>query len=422
MKVDLARAVAHRVLVRVLEDDAFAAASLAAELERHVQLDVRDRSFVTELVFGALRAFRHLEGRLVRHASQGALRAPPAVRAALVLGAYQLAVLDRVPPFAAVSTSVELARESSPGAARFANAVLRGLAEEVLRVGKTDARDAAVLGAPRWLLRALDRALGPSRGRDFVGAGPVPPPGVLRVRQGARAAHVEALRAAFPRAEIELGEIPSVIRVRGIGPVGAIPAVVEGALVVQEEGSQRVALALGAGRGDRVLDACAGRGHKALLLLDAGAEVEAADLHAQKLDFLAAEARRLGLAAPVCHSVDLGVGLGSIREGSFDSVLVDAPCSGVGTLRRRPEILLRRTEADLSALAALQRAILARAVLAARPGGLIVYAVCSVLREELEDVTAEVPGARREGEIERLTPMAHGTDGYGIVRLRRHGG
>lgn len=421
MKVDLARSVAHRVLVRVLVEDAFAAAVLSAELSRHVQLDGRDRGFATELVFGTLRSFRHLEGRLVPHTDRGLGGVSPEVRAALVLGAYQLVVLDRVPAFAAVSSSVELAQATSKGGGRFANAVLRKLAAEVEQVGKTDAKDAALLGAPRWLLRALDRALGPSGGKDHVGAGPVPPPVCLRVRRGDRDAHVAALRESHPDAEIEPGGIPRAIRVRGLGPVADLPAVAAGDLVVQEEGSQRVALAVATGPGHRVLDACAGRGNKTLLLLDEGATVEAADLHPAKLDRLATEAERLGLPSPVRHATDLTVGLGSIPEGAFDEVLVDAPCSGVGTLRRRPEILLRRRADDLVELAALQRKILTQAIRAAKPGGLVVYAVCSVLEEELEAVVADVPGARLEGEIVRLLPSRDGTDGYGLAKLRRDG-
>jgi 16S rRNA (cytosine967-C5)-methyltransferase len=199
-----------------------------------------------------------------------------------------------------------------------------------------------------------------------------------------------------------------------------------------------VALSVGAAAGEEVLDACAGRGNKtAMLARAAGAQgaVDAADLHASKLVRLSHELARSGVRARATFAVDWSVGSGEVT-GAYDAVLVDAPCSGVGTLRRRPEIATRRDALQVAELARLQRAILARTAEHLRVGGRLVYAVCSVLREEAEEVVDAV--VRERGDLSpapfagdaaraiagdaatlRLLPHVHGTDGYFLASLRR---
>ena len=196
-----------------------------------------------------------------------------------------------------------------------------------------------------------------------------------------------------------------------------------------------MALALGARPGERVLDACAGRGNKTSLLSALGADTHAADLYPQKLEVLAGERRRLGLRAVATHAVDWTVGTADV-PGGFDRVLVDAPCSGTGTLRRRPEVLIHRVDPDLATLSDRQLRILVRAASRLRPGGILVYAVCSVLEQEAENVVRRaatedpslVPTAFPDGPVRdlardatslRLLPHVHGTDGYFLACLRR---
>lgn len=413
------RRIAAEVVRRALEEDAFAAAVLSAALDAAPQLDARDRAFATELTYGTLRSARFLEGRLGKHAPRGLAALDAATRAHLLVGAYQLALLDRVPAHAAVGAAVEAIKLTrGRGLASFANAVLRRLSEdEGARVSPTDAVRA---GAPRWLVRALDRALGEGAGNEFLSAGPVPPPLGLRVRRGEVDAHVAAIVAAVPGADVSRGRAASAaILVRGGGDPRRLPGVADGSLVVQEEGSQAVAEALGAKAGEVVLDACAGRGNKTLALLDAvtvTGRVDAADLHPAKLDRLQIEAKKLGLTIGERHGVDWTVGRGDVPASTYDRVLVDAPCSGIGTLRRRPEILLRRTEADLALLGETQRAILRNAATALKPGGTLLYAVCSVLREEAEDVASTLDGFD-VASVRRLLPHVEGTDGYTVITL-----
>jgi 16S rRNA (cytosine967-C5)-methyltransferase len=437
-----ARTIAASVLTRVAKDGAFAAAVLDAELARSVQLDARERAFATELVYGTLRLLPWLERQVASVTPRGIEGLDARVRAHLDVAAYQL-FFTRVPAFAAVSEAVDAAsadRGARMGA--FANAVLRKLADRAAAMGEDERRDAAVESAPEWLRAAVERALPADEAHAFLRSAAEPPAVALRVERAAeRDAWLERLRASSPEAAFEAGRVsPMAILARGAGKPQKLPGWDEGALSVQEEGSQLAALAVGAAPGEAVLDACAGRGNKSAVLAravgDAGA-VDVCDQSADKLDRLAEDLARVGLSARAAFAVDWTVGSGDVA-GTYDRVLVDAPCSGVGTLRRRPEIALRRDAPDLAVMAARQIAIVSRAAEHVRIGGALVYVVCSVLREECEDVVDAVGRARPDfvaapfdvpevallsgrASSLRLTPQKHGTDGYFIAKWVRSG-
>jgi 16S rRNA (cytosine967-C5)-methyltransferase len=418
-----ARAIAVRVLERVERDAAYASAALDAELDRHPQLDSRDRGLASELVYGVLRNRGALETRVLAHATRGV--SDKLVFLHLVVAAYQILLLDRVPAFAAVDEAIgEIKRARGPRVAGFGNAVLRKLAAEP----KLDPARAVRESAPAWLCERLDAVIGASETDALLGAG------ITFGRVWAR-----AVQSATPPAWLETAEQhPSspLARLMPAGDPQKAPGYAEGAIVVQEPGAQLVALALGARPGERVLDACAGRGQKTTLLLEQvgpGGEVWAADVHPKKLATLEQECARLGLKAARTAAVDWSLGAGDVPDG-FDRVLVDAPCTGVGTLRRRPEIGPRLTPADPERLSELQVAILRGAALRARPGGRVVFAVCSVLREEAEHVVEQVLDVLEPAPFDaapiaalgdtsrsalRLTPLAHGTDGYFVASFVR---
>jgi 16S rRNA (cytosine967-C5)-methyltransferase len=429
------------VLLRVQKDAAFASAVLDAELARAPQLDARDRAFCTELVYGTLRFRPWLDEQLTRHTSRGLERTDPRTRAEMALAAYQL-LFSRVPAFAAVHEAVEAVRRTRGVAlSRFANAVLRGLAGEAETLRARDLGvEAAWSSTPAWLRAALARTLGEAGARAFLASSAVAPPLCIRVeRAEERVAWLARLRALAPDASFEAGTVsPLAILARGAGDVRRLPGFAAGEWSIQEEGSQVVALAVGALPGERVLDACAGRGNKSAVLARAvgpDGALDVADSQPDKLERLARELARLGLAPRRTLPVDWSVGEGGCLD-AYDRALVDAPCSGTGTVRRRPELSTRREPDDLARLASLQRAILTRVSERVRPGGRLLYAVCSVLREEAEDVVDAVlqsapglewapfdsPVALARGAAQpslRLLPHLHGTDGYFLASLRK---
>jgi 16S rRNA (cytosine967-C5)-methyltransferase len=427
-----AREVAARVLERVWTDDAFASAALDAEIKRRPQLDARDKALATELVYGVLRTEGALASRLGELAAKKGWQNDAKVKAPILIGAYALLFLDRIPAFAAVSEATAGARAAGgPHVGGFANALLRKLADAPKTM---KLEDAIVSSAPGWLRGALRKSLGRAGASAYLAAGPVPPPIGIAVRDaGEREAWRARLAESAPNAEIALGAAsPHAILVRGAGRVHALAGADE-AWIVQEEGAQVVALAVGARPGEKVLDACAGRGNKAWLLgaaIGGEGRLEAADLYPEKLDALRESAA--GKSVHATHAIDWTVGVGDVAS-DFDRVLVDAPCTGIGTLRRRPEIAAKRSLESVADLAALQVAITRRAATRARIGGRVIYAVCSVLTEEAEaivtrlleptdELTLElIPFESRDDHASsfRLLPQVQRTDGYFVASFVR---
>jgi 16S rRNA (cytosine967-C5)-methyltransferase len=411
------------VLHRVAERGAYASRALDAELSR-AALPERDAALATEIVYGALRVLPELDRRIAPHLRRAPTALDGFLRAALRAGCYQLAHLTRSPVHAVVDESVSAVRQERGAAlAGVANAVLRKLASELEPLRGGPPTDLAV---PRWLEQALGQALGETRRARLLEGGSSPPPLGLRVRcDRSREALAESVRGARPNADVRLGAVsPLCLLVRRAGDLRTLPEHEGGHFGAQEEGAQVVALSLGAQPGERLADLCAGHGGKTALLAEAvgdAGEVVAVDLTERKLERIGPELQRLGLGERKveCRAVDLSVGTGGLSQ-RFDRVLVDAPCSGLGTLRRRPELMLRVTARDPARLAELQLAILRQAVKLVRPGGILLYAVCSPM-----PVEGPAVALRLEAEAPLLVrcweppPGLSGVrpDGDGVVRL-----
>lgn len=409
---------------RVQKDGAFAAAALAAELERHPDLDPRERALATELAYGTLRTRAALLTRLARFAPRGLDDLDALVLGHLLVAAYQLLLLERVPAHAAVDSAVgSIRRTRNARLAGFGNAVLRKLAASGERL---DRAEAVIESSPAWLVERIEASVGREEALALLGTG-LPSPVTLRVRS-----HTPDALSDLERGRVS----PLARRFPSGGDPRKHPGHASGEFVVQEEGSQAIALAVGARTGERVLDACAGRGQKTTLLAERvgpTGEVWAADAHPAKLRALERELARLSLPAVHTAAVDWTVGSGEVPH-DFDRVLVDAPCTGTGTLARRPEIAFRLQPDDPARLSAVAESILRRAAQHARPAGRVFFSVCSVLREECEDLvgrvsdvlepvpfdTLELPSVLRPDSTElRLLPLCHGTDGYFVASFVR---
>jgi 16S rRNA (cytosine967-C5)-methyltransferase len=371
-----ARRVALRALQRI-GDGAYANLVVPALLGES-GLDERDRAFVTELVYGTTRMCRACDWLIDRH-----LRRPvsPEVRAVLRLGTYQLAWLG-TPPHAAVSATVD---EAPPPARGLVNAVLRKVAGQL---GDPQWPDMATeLSYPDWVVDVLDQDLGP-----------------------------EAARAA-----LETMNRPALVTERPDG-------------YVQDEASQQVAAFVGAGPGERIFDACAGPGGKATFLAEAGPGlVVAGDVQARRAGLVAANARRLGVGHVATVQADGR--RPPFPDRQFDRVLVDAPCSGLGVLRRRPDARWRVRPEDVPRLQLLQRQLVEVALTQVRPGGVLVYSVCTLTAAETAGVDnwlastwpdwrpVPPPGPPWEpaGRGARVLPQTAGTDGMFVLGVRARG-
>ncbi len=440
-----ARDVARAVLARVDEGGAFATLALDAELGR-AELDERDRRLAAELVYGTLRHRPRLERALGAYADLR--RSPPAVLQALVLGAHQILMM-RTPAHAAVDDAVGAVRgRHGAKLAGFVNAVLRKLAtsgEPALPV-EPRARLAVEHSLPPWIIDELAAQVPADELAAAVAALATPAPLWVRVNT-ARSTDVEdtARRVAEASAgliaegaTIEATPLSATaLAVRGAGDPSISPSFQAGRWTVQDLGAQLVG-ALAAPVPARVLDACAGLGGKTTHLAElgsatAGTTIHALDRAAAKLVLLESSARRLGLSGIRTIAAELTATTAGL-DPAYDLVLLDAPCSGLGVLRRHPEAKARLTAADLAGLAVTQAALLDAAAARVAPGGALVYAVCTFTRaegpEQLAGFVARHPefaveppagalAALAEGGALRTWPHRHGADGFFAVRLRR---
>ncbi len=423
-----ARLVASRVLSRVARDAAFASSSLDAELAR-ANLPVRDAALATEIVYGTLRHLASIDAAIDAKLKKGG-KVDAFVRAVLRTSVYQLLHLDRIPPHAILNDAVAMVQsERGPRVGAFVNAVLRGITRADAGVRSHDA-----VVVPPALMALFEASLGHERAVAL--ASPTEAPSLdLRVSQSVDIDALEArLRAHAPRATIARGKVASrCLKLRGAGDARRLPGYDAGEFAVQEEGAQVIAELVGARPGERVADVCAGRGGKTALLAEAvgeGGEVVAIDIHEGRLAQIAPNIARLGLRAAVrTEPVDLTVGDGGLGA-DFDRVLVDAPCTGLGTWWRRPELLARMQPDAPSRLGALARAILVGASRLVAEGGTLTYSVCSPTHEEGRAVAEGLTGFRIlpfAGEcgvssdadgVVRLGPWV-GTDAYQIIRFIR---
>lgn len=433
-----ARDVARRVLARVADGQAYATLALDGELGR-AGLDGRDRRLVAELVYGTLRQEPRLDRALAAFADLG--RTPAPVVRALRMAAYQLLFL-RVPAHAAVDDAVGAVRSAAgPKLAGFANAVLRRLAQAGEPALPDGARArAAVQGAlPTWIVDELAAQLPADELEPAAAA--LAQPASLWLRINPRRATRDEVAAELVAAGAEVHPsplAPLALAVRGGGDPAAEPGFAAGRWTVQDVGAQLVGLVAAPAAGARVLDACAGVGGKTTHLAElAGAHgdaiVDAVDPSATKLGLLAATAARLGLSG-----IRTQVGaLTAAPPASHDLVVVDAPCSGLGVIRRHPEAKARVTRAAVGRLAATQARLLDDAAARVAPGGVLVYAVCTFTRAEGPDqlaaflarhpdfavepppLPAEVAAAVIDGGAVRTWPHRHDADGFFVARLRR---
>ena len=411
---DPARRAAYDVLRAVRVDDAYTNLALPGALARRA-VTGRDAAFATELASGTIRWQGLYDAVLTACLTRPLAQVQARVLDALRLGCHQLLSM-RVPPHAAISTTVDLVRsEVGPGASGFANAVLRKVAEHdrdawVRRTAPDPASDpvgfaATAYSHPRWVVEALGEALAAARDPDELEpllAADNEPPAVTLV--------------AWPgRATVdELPGEPTPFSPYGVvspgGSPAEVPAVAEGRAGVQDEGSQLVAHALAAapveGPDVRWLDLCAGPGGKAALLAALATSRGARIVANERLAHRAELVRRALRGAEGVEAVTVEDGTDPPwPRGSFDRVLVDAPCTGLGSLRRRPEARWRRRHEDLHDLVPLQRALLDQALDLARPGGVVVYATCSPVLAETRDVLGSVLVGRDDVKLGDTTSL-----------------
>lgn len=440
------RQLAFDVLMAV-ERGGFADAELGRRLAR-ADLDARDQALAVRLVYGTLAWQGYLDHVLAGASRRGAIDLP--VRIVLRLAAFQLLKLTRVPDHAAVDTAVEMAKRVHAGAAGFANAVLRRVVRERDQTSTPPTEPAAPAALalrwshPEWLVRLWLAELGWDETCGLLAANNEAAPTVLRVnrRRATRPAVLDALAAASIGARAGVYASDAIVLEDGVDP-RRLSGFAEGQFSVQGEASQLVALLVGAQPGDTVWDACAAPGGKATAIaeqMDGKGRVIATDVNENGI----AQARQMVQRLQLTNVSAMVADAASDQQraavpSEVDVALVDAPCSGLGTLRQHPEIRWRRTPNDLAAAAHRQAALLANVARRVRRGGALVYATCTLTRAENDAVVdgflarnrdftivdprpqLPPPAHRLVDDMHRLRtyPHRHGLDGFFSVRMER---
>jgi 16S rRNA (cytosine967-C5)-methyltransferase len=438
-RVSPARACAYEVLRRV-EDGAWADRALQGEARRR-GLDGRDRALATQLAFGAVQRQATLDHVIAQLSGRDPAKLDAAVRAALRLGLYQLLFLERVPAHAAVGEAVELAKAERPQAAGLVNAVLRRAGTDawklVAGLGDATPAEAALKHShPAWIAELWWRRLGAEDAKALMAAGNRPPEPALRANTLKTTR--DALAEALPVASRPADGLPEALVLEAPFDAHGSPLHAQGAFMPQSRAAQAVARILDPQPGERVLDLCAAPGgkttHLAALMGGAGA-ITAVERDAKRAANLERTAGRMGATIVEVRHADAA---GIDEPAAYDRVLVDPPCSDLGTLALRPDARWRKQPGDPSRLARIQERILEAGARALKPGGILVYSTCTISPAENEDLIAGFL-ARHDGfeldpgppsdlpvwdhptvpGLRQTLPHRDGTDGFFIARLRR---
>lgn len=405
---------------------------------RRAGLDRRDAALCTRLVFGVLQNRMLLDWHIARLCTTPMEKLEPAVLNCLRLGAYQLLFLDRVPVHAAVNESVALSKKYSrnPRAYALVNAVLRALD----RAGKESLPQPEELSLryshPQWLVKEFSRTLPAEELEALLTADNTQPPTQAQVNS--LKTTPEALSKGLEEAGVTVRThpwLPGCLELEDTGNLETLPTFQKGEFYIQDAAARLAVMAAGAEPGMRVLDACAAPGGKsfaAAIQMEDRGSILSCDLHPHKIALIEEGARRLGLQS-ITAAVKNGRVFDPELEGKFDLVITDVPCSGLGIIRKKPDIRYK-DPAPLEGLPAVQRDILSNTARYVRPGGVLLYATCTLLRRENEDVVEwftekdkdftlepfSLPGdiPAPEGMV-TLWPHRQGTDGFFIAKLRR---
>ncbi|MFO7565075.1 MAG: transcription antitermination factor NusB [Enhygromyxa sp.] len=439
------RRVAVRTLREIEQRSGFSNRILSEQLERHPELERRDRGLITTLVYGVLRHRARLD-KLIDSFADKPGKIKGELREILRLAAFEIVELER-PLAIANSEASKLARRIDPRGrlSGMITAILHMIDRDwpIMDVALQDGDSVDALALrwslPRWLASRWVAQLGPERALARARALVEIPSVDLRVdlHRSDAASVREALAAEQPGLKFlnfqeAAGEQPQALRVRGGGDLFYGPSFEQGLISVQSLGSQQAVRVLDPQPGERVLDACAGMGTKTVQIaehMQRRGEIVAVDASGERLEQLDAQRERASLEGELSLEIieaDLSAPPEhpSLREQSFDAVLLDAPCTGLGNLARHPELRWTASESSVSERAELQATLLRRCASLVAPGGRLVYAVCSLEPEEGEAIVAGFLGSD-EGSVfvrevtQSWTPEEHRTDGFWLARLRR---
>ncbi len=414
------RELALRILREITENDAYADLAVKNGLSAST-LEKRDKALATHLVYGTIQHLRFIDYQLEAVSARPIKSLTPAIRDILRMAVYQIAFMDRIPNRAAVNEAVNMAKKHAYSASSYVNGVLRN----ILRNGfvypkKLRERLAVEYSFPDYLVEMWLSQLGAVECEKLLAASNDLPPLSVRINPlKTTVEEVEALCKAR-KTLLELG-----LYIDEPTNVADTAMFREGWLSIQDIGAQMATLTLNPRPGERVLDMCAAPGGKTTHIaecMENQGEITAWDIHPHKVELIRKNAKRLGVSIIEARVHDARM-IDADRMWYYDKVMVDVPCSGLGILRKKPDIKWQRSKEDIEALTLTQKAILEVASYHVRPGGEMVYCTCTINRAENEEIVEAFLKLHSEfskvGEWKTLLPHKDNTDGFFIAKLRK---
>lgn len=439
-----ARQTAFEALLKVRKDGAYSNLVVDSMLKENTELDDRDRAFVSSLVYGTLDRLILIDYNLGLYLNQPVKKLKPELHTILRMGAYQILFMDRVPASAAVNESVKLAKENkSQFAASMVNAVLRRVSDNGMRLPEKSENDIDYLAikysCPEWLIELWVEAYGFENAVALAEKALEAPPTVVRANTVKISADELIWRLAEDGVISEKSPVVSDgLIISYTGSLDEISAYKDGLFHAQDTASQLCCMAVGAKPGETVFDLCSAPGGKAFTIAERMENkgcVKAFDIYQSRVDLIKHGAERLGLSSVSTYLSDASIY--NENYGTADRVLCDVPCSGLGIIRRKPEIRFKN-RSDIDSLPELQYQILCNAVRYLKDGGTLIYSTCTLNPAENSGVCdrflSEHPGfskikvlpevPRYNGDDDYLTLMPHinSTDGFFIAAFRKNGG
>lgn len=432
-KPGTAREAALDVLVRTEQDHSYSNLLLHQTLQKY-GLDKADTGLATEIVYGTIQRLNTIDYFLERFVAKGMAKLQPWVRSLLRMSFYQMMYLDRIPDHAIVNEAVNLAKKKGhQGISGMVNGVLRNVIrqKDTLTISEklpAAERIALTHSHPEWMVKRWIRQLGEERTERICEANNVPPRVSIRANtvKISRDQLVNLLKEAGLQAEPS-ALAPAGVIVKGGGNMALTPWFAEGLFSIQDESSMLVAEAVDPKPGEKVLDCCAAPGgktmHIAEKMQDQG-EVWACDIHEHKEKLIREQADRLGLQSVRTITSDARKLSERFGEGTFDRILLDAPCSGLGVIRRKPDMKWNKQERELDEICVIQQELLLQVHQLLRPGGVLVYSTCTIEHNENEGMVQrfiqEHPEFElAEGQPLQIYPDEHQSDGFFIAKLRK---
>ena len=427
--MDRVRAAAVKVVFEVNERGAYSNVALAKILRTEHFNDI-DRRFCTELVYGTIKAGESIDWIISKYINRPLKKVDPKIAAILRVGIYQIFFLERVPNSAAVNESVEIAKKISIGSGKFVNAVLRSAVREpekaTFPIGDTAKNIALSMFHPQWLVERWIDQFGIEQTKEICLADNKEPPLILRVNtlRTNRVDILESLKRQGITAQSSTLTEEGIIINSGAGSLDNLDILQKGLCQVQDESSMLVAHALNPQPGEFIIDCCAAPGGKTTHiaeLMNNNGRILAVDIHEHKIKQIKSNAIRLGIKIIEPLLVDARK-IGNKFKGKADRVLVDAPCSGLGVLRRKADLRWKKTPDELKNLPTLQLEILNSAAATLKQGGTLIYSTCTLEREENEGIIKKFINSHSDFKLEYnkiLLPHIDGTDGFFIAKLKK---